>query len=187
MRKNFKPDSILFPMPVLIIGTYDKDLKPNAMTAAWGCIYDTNQVYVCLASDHKTSENIRKRRVFSLSFATKETVAIADYFGIKSGYKEDKITKAKVVAKDCEDIEAPYFEAFPVFLECKVSKIKDDGQTMYVIADILNISATEEVLNEKGKIDISKLHPICFDPATNGYNVVGKRVGDAFKEGLKIK
>ena len=58
MRKNFGSKTWLYPMPVLIIGTYDENGTPNAMNAAWGGIYDTNQVMVCLADDHKTTLDI---------------------------------------------------------------------------------------------------------------------------------
>ena len=60
MRKNFGTKTWLYPMPVLIIGTYDGNGTPNAMNAAWGGVYDTNQVMVCLSDDHKTTENIKK-------------------------------------------------------------------------------------------------------------------------------
>ena len=84
MRKNFGAKTWLYPMPVLIIGTYDEEGTPNAMNAAWGGVYDTNQVMVCLADDHKTTENIRKTGAFSVSFATAGTVAPCDYVGIVS-------------------------------------------------------------------------------------------------------
>ena len=187
MRKNFKPESMIFPLPVLVLGSYDKDEKPNAMTASWGGIYDTNQVFICLASDHKSSANIKDTHEFSVSFVTKNTTIIGDYFGIKSGYKEDKIAKSKVIVKKCGNINAPYFEEFPVFLECKVSSIKEENKTIYLVADIVNISADEKVLNEKGRIDISKLEPICYNPSMHTYNVVGEQVGCAFKDGEKIK
>ena len=84
MRKNFGAKCWLYPMPVLIVGTYDENGVPNAMNAAWGGIYDTNQIMVCLADDHKTTENIKKSGAFTVSFATAETVASCDYVGIVS-------------------------------------------------------------------------------------------------------
>ncbi len=78
MRKNFGVKNWLYPMPVLIVGTYDENGAPNAMNAAWGGIYDTNQVMVCLADDHKTTENIKKTKAFTVSFATVDTVAACD-------------------------------------------------------------------------------------------------------------
>ena len=82
-------------MPVLIIGTYDENGTPNAMNAAWGGIYDTNQVMVCLADDHKTTKNIKETGAFTLSFATAKTVAPCDYVGIVSANDvPDKLERA---------------------------------------------------------------------------------------------
>ena len=84
MRKNFGAKTWLYPMPVLIVGSYDENGVPDAMNAAWGGIYDTNLVMVCLADDHKTTDNIRKSGAFTLSFATASTVIPCDYVGIVS-------------------------------------------------------------------------------------------------------
>ena len=46
MRKNFGAKAILYPMPVLIIGTYDENGKPNAMNAAWGTITDFQEITI---------------------------------------------------------------------------------------------------------------------------------------------
>ena len=73
MRKNFGAKTWLYPMPVLIVGTYDENGTSNAMNAAWGGVYDTNQVMVCLADDHKTTENIKSQGAFTVSFATSAT------------------------------------------------------------------------------------------------------------------
>ena len=58
MRKNFGPKPWLYPMPVLIIGTYDEAGVPDAMNAAWGMISDVDKVTICLDARHKTAKNI---------------------------------------------------------------------------------------------------------------------------------
>ena len=96
MRKNFGKKTYFYPLPVLIIGTYDNEGKANAMNAAWGGIYDTNQIYLCLSSNHKTTKNIHLKNEFTISFADAKHVIEADYVGIKSGNKVDKIAPSKV-------------------------------------------------------------------------------------------
>ena len=54
MRKNFGPKTWLYPMPVLIVGTYDENGVPNAMNAAWGGISDDHEISVCVSAGHKT-------------------------------------------------------------------------------------------------------------------------------------
>jgi flavin reductase (DIM6/NTAB) family NADH-FMN oxidoreductase RutF len=94
MRKNFGPKSWLYPMPVLIIGTYDESGAANAMNAAWGMISDTDKVTICLDKKHKTVKNIMKKKEFTVSMADAKNVVAADYIGIISGNDvADKVAK----------------------------------------------------------------------------------------------
>lgn len=77
MRKDFGSNPWFYPLPVLIIGTYDENGKPDAMNAAWGGLYDTNLVELCLSVGHKTTKNILQKRAFTVSFADAENVAPA--------------------------------------------------------------------------------------------------------------
>ena len=126
MRKNFGAKTWLYPMPVLIVGTYDENGIPNAMNAAWGGVYDTNQVMVCLADDHKTTGNIKKTGAFTVSFATSKTVVPCDYVGIVSANDvPDKFAKAGFHATKSDYVDAPLIDELPMALECElISYIK---------------------------------------------------------------
>ena len=185
MRKNFGAKCWLYPMPVLIVGTYDENEKPNAMNAAWGGIYDTNLVMVCLADEHKTTENIKKTGAFTVSFAIVGEVAACDYVGIVSANDEpDKFNKAGFHARRSEFVNAPIIEELPMTVECKLLKFNEDG---ICIGEIVNVSADERVLDENGKIDAKKLDPIIYDSSAHVYWSFGEKVGKAFSEGKKIK
>ena len=185
MRRNFGAKTWLYPMPVLIVGAYDKDGKPNAMNAAWGGIYDTNQVMVCLAHEHKTTENIKQSGAFTVSFATAETVVPCDYVGIVSANDvPDKFDKAGFHAVKSEFVNAPIIEELPMTLECKLLKFNEDG---ICIGEIVNVSADERVLDEDGKVDAGKLNPILYDSVTHAYWNFGEKVGRAFSDGKKIR
>ena len=67
MKTNHKPQSILYPQPVLVIASYDKEGKADAMVAAWGGIYDTNQIGFMLDHHHQTTENIKESGAFTVS------------------------------------------------------------------------------------------------------------------------
>ena len=172
-------------MPVLIIGTYDENGTPNAMNAAWGGIYDTNQVMVCLADDHKTTENIKKTGAFTVSFATAKTVVPCDYVGIVSANDvPDKFAKAGFRAVKSEHVNAPIIEELPMTVECKLIKFNEDG---ICIGEIVNVSVDERILDENGKVDAKKLDPIIYDSVTHAYWNFGEKVGQAFSDGKKIK
>ncbi len=186
MRKNFGAKTWLYPMPVLIVGTYDENGKPDAMNAAWGGIYDTNLVMVCLDDSHKTTENIKKTKAFTVSFATVNTVVPCDYVGIVSANDEpDKFTKAGFHAVKSEFVNAPVIVELPMCIECRVKSY--DKESCRLVGEIVNVSADESVLTEKGKIDVSKLRPITYDSSNHKYIVLGEVVGNAFSDGKKIK
>ena len=185
MRRNFGAKTWLYPMPVLIVGTYDEAGVPNAMNAAWGGIYDTNQVMVCLADDHKTTENIKRTGAFTVSFATAKTVVPCDYVGIVSANDTpDKFAKAGFHATRSEFVNAPIIDELPMTVECRLIKFNEDG---ICVGEIVNVSADESVLDERGKVDAKLLDPIIYDSVTHAYWNFGERVGQAFSDGKKIR
>ena len=185
MRKNFGVKNWLYPMPVLIVATYDKKGVPNAMNAAWGGIYDTNQIMVCLADEHKTTENIKLNSAFTVSFATAETVVPCDYVGLVSANDvPDKFERAGFSAVKSDFVNAPIIKELPMTIECKLLKFNEDG---ICIGEIVNVSADERILDENGKIDAKKLDPIIYDSVSHAYWNFGEKVGKAFSDGKKIK
>lgn len=182
MRKDLGNKMNFLPLPVLMIGTYDKDGKANVMNAAWGGIKDYGKIYIAL-SKHKTTENLEIKRAFTVSFATKKTEEISDYFGVVSGFCEDKIAKSGVHVVKSNYVDAPIIQEYPLTLECTVDSFID-GE---LVGTVVNCSIDEDYLDENGNIDVEKMEIITFDMTSNTYRVLGGVVGNAFKEGLKLK
>ena len=186
MRKNFGAKAILYPMPVLIVATYGADGTPNAMNAAWGGISEEREISICIADDHKTAENLTATGAFTVSVADAAHVAACDYVGIVSGNDvPNKLEKAGFTVKKSDFVNAPVINELPVALECRVTSY--DKATCRLVGEIVNVSAEESVLNEKGRIDPAKLRPITYDPMNHAYIVLGETVGKAFCDGAKLK
>ena len=186
MRKNFGAKPMCYPMPVYIIGSYGTDGTPNAMNAAWGGISEETEISICISADHKTTENILSRKAFTVSMATAKYIAACDYVGIVSGNKEpDKFAKAGFHATKSEFVDAPLIDELPMALECEL--ISYDPESCRLVGRIVNVSADEFVLGDNGKVDVSKLQPITFDPMNNHYLVLGEKVGQAFHDGVVLK
>ena len=183
-RKSFGAKAWTYPQPVWIIGTYDENGKPDAMNAAWGGISEANQVSICLSVGHKTCKNFEKTGAFTISMADADHVAACDYVGMASGNKvEDKFAKAGFTATKSELVNAPIINELPICLECKV--IDFNKETCILRGEIINVSADERVMTN-GKVDVSKVKPITFDPFNNAYHVVGEKVGDAWGSGKAL-
>ncbi len=185
MRKNFGKKTWLFPCPVLIIATYNADGTADAMNAAWGGIYDTNQLMLCLSDDHATTKNILRTKAFTVSFADAAHVTEADYIGLVSGNSvPDKLDRAGLHTVRAEHVDAPVITEFPVAVECTLNHVNEDG---IIVGDIVNVTADESVLGDKGGLDIGKARFISYNSAAHDYRVLGDKVGNAFSDGKKIK
>ncbi len=181
-RVEFGAKPLMYPQPVLIIGTYDENGVPNAMNAAWGITTDFNEITISL-SLHKTTDNFAKTGAFTVSFATEEMVAACDYVGVESGRKTpDKFEKAGFHATKSEFVNAPLIDELPIAMECKVKSFKDG----ILIGEIVNVAVDDRVMKD-GKVDLTKFKPIAFDPFNNAYMGLGEKVADAFKVGMELK
>ena len=185
MRKNFGKKPWLYPQPVLIIGSYNEDGSANAMNAAWGGIYEADQVVLCLSEGHKTTANIKRKKAFTVSIADAAHVVQADYVGLVSANQvKDKMEKAGFHTTQSTFVDAPLIDELPLALECKLVKVNEDGN---IIGKIVNVSADERILGADGLIDSAKLQAISFDPVHNAYLKLGEKVGNAFADGAARK
>ena len=186
MRKNLKPKAYIYPLPVLIIGTYDKNGVPNAMNAAWGTVCDSEKVSICLDHNHKTVENILKNKCFTVAIADVKNVIPADFVGVVSGNDDSyKLKKTGWTIIKSKNVNAPIIDDLPLVLECKL--VSYDIETEICVGEVVNVSVSDSILDEKGKVDLNIFKPICYDCDTHGYYTLGERVGNAFSDGLKIK
>ncbi len=187
MKKDLGVHPYLFPMPVLMIATFGENDKVDVMNMAWGGICDNNKVALNITESHKTSENIKKRGAFTISVADIAHIEESDFFGIASGNKmDDKFERTGMHAIKSSRVDAPIIEEYPITLECKVVKIQNDEFGFRVIGEIVNVLADESVLDEKGKVDPTKLNAFVFDQFQSGYYKIGEKVGQAWNSGMKF-
>ena len=188
MRKNLGVIPAVFPMPVLMIGTYDENGVVDVMNAAWGQICEMDRVMVCLSPEHKTTDNIRKIKAFTVGIADLPHMKEADFFGIATGNRmSDKFERTGFTAEKSTFVNAPVIAEFPVTMECELlEQVSTEFLTDVFVGKIVNVTAREEVLDDKGEIDASKLQALIYDPFRKDYYVTGQRVGRAWSEGKPL-
>lgn len=187
MRTKLNITEGIFPMPVLMVATYNEDGSVNVMNAAWGTMQERGNVALNLTESHKTVKNIKARGAFTVSIADASHIAEADYFGVESGNDvSDKFARSGLTSSKAETVDAPVINEFPIFLECEFIEYQDGKYGCGVIGRVTNVTADESVISD-GKIDMTLVNAIAFDPYTHGYYKVTERVGEAFKDGLKLK
>ena len=187
MRKTLNITEAIFPMPVLMVATYNDDGSVNVMNAAWGTMQERGNVALNLTETHKTVKNIKARGAFTVSIADAAHVVEADYFGVVSGNRElKKFENSGLTASKSTTVDAPVINEFPICMECEFIEYQDNEYGIGVIGKVVKVTADESVMVDE-KIDMSLVNAIAFDPYTHGYYLVNERVGEAFKDGLQLK
>ena len=143
MKKNIKTTEAIFPMPVLMIATYNDDNTVDVMNAAWGTMLERDQVILNLTKTHKTVKNIKKRGAFTVSIANAKNVVAADYFGVVSGNNtENKFEKSGMTAIKSDIVDAPIINEFPICMECELLEDNDLGS----IGKVVSVKAEEDIM-----------------------------------------
>ena len=184
MKKNLGKKNWMFPMPVLMIGTYNEDGTPDVMNAAWGGITLEDEITICIDTSHKTWANIMARKAFTVAFGTADKVAACDYLGLVSGNKTpDKVARSGLTVAKSECVDAPVVNELPLVLECEL--VSMNAENCNVVGRILNCAVEESALTG-GKPDAKKMMPVCFDTCQHVYRIMGEAVAPAFSVGKEL-
>ncbi len=189
MKKSLGAKTILYPTPIMLVGTYDATGRPNVMTAAWGgiCCSSPPCVAVSLRKATYTYGNIVQQGGFTISIPSDQYAVQADYCGMVSGKKADKFAETGLTPVRSTLVNAPYIEELPLVLECKLVHQIELGLHTLFVGEILDVKADEDVLDDKGVPDVEKLKPFFYAPEANAYYGTGKRLGDAFSIGQAVR
>jgi flavin reductase (DIM6/NTAB) family NADH-FMN oxidoreductase RutF len=189
MKKSLGAKTLLFPTPVLMIGTYDQTGKANLMNAAWGgiCCSQPPAVGVSLRKATHSHAAIVARQAFTVGIACESRMVAADYIGIASGRDVDKFAVTGLTIVRSELVDAPYAAEFPVVLECRLLQIVEIGLHTQFIGEIVDVKADYDVLGDDGLPDIARIRPLIYDTAHKGYHGVGSCLGKAFTVGKELQ
>jgi flavin reductase (DIM6/NTAB) family NADH-FMN oxidoreductase RutF len=182
MKKSLGAKTILYPTPVLVVGTYDDQDKPNVMTVAWGgiCCSVPPCVAVSLRKATYSYGNIVRRKAFTVNVPSERHVKEADYFGIASGRNEDKFAATGLTPVRSQLVDAPYVGEFPLTLECRLMHTFELGLHTQFVGEVLDVKIDEDALGKGGLPEVEKLLPIAFAPETHAYYALGRHLGKAF-------
>lgn len=187
MKKDIGVVQAVYPMPVLMVAAYGDEDKVNVMNAAWGMICSADRIALFIDEAHKTTQNILKRKAFTVSIADRTHMDVADFFGIATGNKmPDKFDRTGYTAKKSVHVDAPIIEEFPVVMECEFVEVVETESFYCIVGKIVNTAAEESVLSENGKVDPSKLDALIFDQFQHGYYVSAEQVGKAWNAGAGL-
>jgi len=154
----------LHPKPAAVIGTYDKDGKPNIMTAAWIGISNSDPLSIAVSMRPATYSyaNVTESGAFTVNIPSAELAKYVDYAGRFSGRDVDKFKETGLTPLRSEFVNAPYIKEFPLVIECELTEYHDLGSHRQFIGKIIDVKADEAILDAEGRVDVSLLNPLIY-------------------------
>ena len=174
---KWKGGALIAPLPPVMVSCGDME-KSNIMTVAWTGIINTipPKTYISVRPSRYSYNIIKESGEFVINLPTEKIVKAVDYCGCRTGAKEDKLAKCGLTVTKGVKIDAPMVDQSPVNLECKVTDIVHLGSHDMFIADIVGVNVDESLLDEKGKLHLSKAGLCAY--AHGEYFALGKQIGD---------
>ena len=185
MKRSLGPQTLVYPMPAFLIGTYDDTGKPNIMTVAWGgiCCSAPPLAAVSVRKERWTYDAICARKAFTINIPSADMAARTDFAGMASGGKTDKFKELGLTPVRGEFADAPYVRECPMVLELSLHSATELGSQVLFIGEIKDVKAEESCLDENGKPVLEKLDPLIYDGGAREYYRPGAVVGKAFSGG----
>jgi flavin reductase (DIM6/NTAB) family NADH-FMN oxidoreductase RutF len=188
MKKSLGADTLIYPTPAWVVGTYDKTGKPNLMTIAWGgiCCSQPPCLAISLRKATYSYGSIVERKAFTVSVPSAKQLDVADYCGLVSGRSVDKFAVCKLTAVRSDVVDAPYPQEFPMVVECRLLHTLEIGLHTQFVGEILDVKIEESALDADGRPMIEKIQPLIFSPRDRMYHGVGEFLGKAFEVGREL-
>ena len=156
MKRSFKPGTLLSPVPAVMVSCGEGENK-NIITIGWTGIINSDPpiTYISVRKSRHSHHIIEETGEFVINLTTEKLAYATDYCGVKSGRDVDKFKELNLTPETGEKVRCPMITQCPVNLECRVMEVKSYPTHDMFIAEIVAVHADDEIIDEKGKIDIS--------------------------------
>lgn len=175
-RQNFKAGTLLAPLPAVMVSVGNAEEK-NIITVAWCGILssDPPRAYISVRPSRHSHKILKETGEFVINLTTEKLAIATDYAGIYTGAKVDKFEKCSLTAIESKCVSAPTIEESPLSLECRVFQVIESGTHDIFMADIVNVSCDEKILDEKGRICYDRAGLLAYSHGE--YFALGRKVG----------
>ncbi len=177
MKQNWKPGTLLYPLPAVLVSCGNAQCS-NLLTVAWTGIICTNpaMLYISVRPERHSYGIIKENMEFTVNLTTAAMAHATDFCGVRSGRDTDKWSATGLHRCNGVAVQCPYVEESPLSLECKVKSILPLGSHDMFIAEIVNVLADESYMNgESGKFELEKAGLMSYNHG--GYYSQGSLLG----------
>ena len=173
MKKNIGAKLGIYPTPVVVVGTYDENDKPNLVTLAWAgiCCSEPPSVQVSIRKSRYSHAAILARKVFSVCVPSRKYLVETDYIGIVSGKDVDKFDATGLTPLRGETLGVPLVMEFPISMECRLTHTLELGSHDLFVGEIVACWVEDQVLLPTGRLDAQKIDPMAFMPGGEYFGI----------------
>ncbi len=178
MKQNWKPGTLIYPLPAVLVGCGAAPSEWNVLTVSWtGTICtDPAMCYISVRKERHSYDLIRRTGEFTINLTTRSMARATDWCGVRSGRDNDKFARTGLTPIPCSVVKAPAIEQSPLTVECRVREVKELGSHDMFIADVVNILADDRYLDPStGKFDLSRADLLVYSHGE--YFALGDLVG----------
>ena len=173
---QWKGGALLAPVPVALVTCADGERK-NVFTVAWTGIVNTAppKTYISVRPSRWSYDLIRRSGVFAINLTSKSLVRAADYCGVHTGAKVNKLERCGLETQPASAIDCPILSNCPLALECRVTDVIPLGTHDMFLADIVAVDVEESLLDGAGKLHLERAGLSAF--AHGDYYELGRKLG----------
>lgn len=178
MKENWKPGTLIYPLPAVLVSSGATTEEYNLFTASWVGTLCTNppMCYVSIRPERYSYGIIRRNMEFTLNLTTTGMAKATDWCGVRSGRDYDKWRECGLTPHAGVEVLAPYVEESPLCIECKVREIVPLGSHDMFIADVVNILADNKYIDsETGAFDMQRAGLLVYSHGR--YYGMGEEIG----------
>ncbi|MEI6696073.1 MAG: flavin reductase family protein [Bacteroidota bacterium] len=162
---NWKPGTMLYPLPAIMVSCGAKEEEFNIITIAWTGTICSNppMCYISIQPRRHSYEIIKKNMEFVINLTNRELAYATDWCGVKSGKDVNKFKEMKLTPAKAQLVKAPLIEESPVNIECVVKEIKSLGSHDMFIAEVVAVNVDPKYLHPITQaFDMEKAGLICY-------------------------
>lgn len=178
MRENFKPGTMIYPLPAVMVSCGTKEEDFNIITIAWIGTLCSNppMCYISVRPERHSYPIIKAAGEFVINLTTSKMVKQTDWCGVKSGKDFNKFKELGLTPIKSKLLQTPSIKESPLSIECKIKDIIELGSHHAFIAEVVNVSADKQYLDTKtGKFELEKAGLAVY--SHGAYYETGKYLG----------
>lgn len=157
MKVSWKPGTMVYPLPAVLVSCGTTDDTRNLITVAWTGTLCTNppMLYISVRPERHSYNIIKEQRQFTVCLTTADMARATDWCGVKSGRDVDKWKETGLTPVPGEKVDCHYIDESPLCIECRVKEVVPLGSHYMFMADVVNVIADDRYIDpHTGRFDL---------------------------------